>query len=261
MNVASTQEGAIDEGKKAEAWERKSPTGEWPPPPDRYERALLDLFEGFKPGRLLDVPCGQGAMSLRLRDMGYKVSCFDIAPELLRAEGFTVETGDMNESLPYPDREFDYILCKNGAHRVFGLDRLVSEFARITKTGGIAVISVPNYGRMERRLRFFLRGSVSRNINSQECEGVLDSPAANFRNGLLYPQIEISLRRHGFEVERVTSDGRAYRRLHLLPFVLLARFFCLFDTAKDRLDFCTKRVNSAHAIAGGGHIIVVARRL
>ena len=257
MNNNNLTSRTFHEERKEQAWERKSPTGQWPPPPDRYETALLNIFERLPKGKVLDVPCGIGQMSVRFREMGHSVACFDIAPELFRGEGFTVETGDMNESLPYPDNEFDYLLCKNGAHRIFALDRLFSEFARILKPGGKAVVSVPNYGRIQRRLNFFFYGSQSRNINSQEAEQVLDLPIANFRNCLLYPQIEKTFLRHGFSIEEIASE-KPYSPLHLYPLVLLARFVCSFASKKKRKDFSLEGANSKHAIAGGRHIIVVA---
>ena len=260
MNRAAMAEAAFHDDKKEEAWRRKSPAGTWPPPPDRYERALLQVFEREPRGKVLDAPCGQGAMSVRLREMGFEVRCFDIAPELFRGEGFTVETGDMNVALPYPDGEFDYILSKNGAHRVFSLDRMIAEFARILRPGGRVVLSVPNYGRIQRRIRHLLYGSLSRNINSQECERVLDAPIANFRNCLLYPQIEKTFLRHGFQIRAITSDGKPYSQFHSLPLVWLVRFLCRFSSQKDREDYSLEGSNSAHALAGGGHLIVVAEK-
>jgi methyltransferase family protein len=234
VNAELSTDRTFDGTRKDEAWDRKSPTGEWPPPPDSYETALLDIFKGFPPGKVLDVPCGIGQMSVRFRDMGHDAACFDLAPE-----------------------EFDYLLCKNGAHRVFALDRLFSEFARILKPGGKAVVSVPNYARIQRRLNSLLYGSQSRNVNSQEAERVLDLAIANFRNCLLYPQIEKTFFRHGFSIENITSET-PYSPLLLYPLVLLVRFFCLFASKKKREDFSLEGANSKHAIAGGRHIIVVA---
>lgn len=259
MKKDDSADRAFDQKRKDEAWDRKSPTGEWPPPPDSYEATLLDIFKEFSPGKVLDVPCGIGQMSVRFQEMGHSVACFDIAPELFRGEGIKVETGDMNESLPFPDNEFDYLLCKNGAHRVFALDRLFAEFARILKPGGKAVVSVPNYARIQRRLNFFLYGSQSRNINTQEAEQVLDLPIANFRNCLLYPQIEKTFLRHGFRIEEISSEP-PYSLWYLYPFVFIARVICSFASKKRQKDFSLEGANSKHAIGGGRHIIVVASR-
>ena len=55
MNVQDSTSRTFDQKRKQEAWERKSPTGQWPPPPDSYETALLEIFKDFSPGKVLDV--------------------------------------------------------------------------------------------------------------------------------------------------------------------------------------------------------------
>lgn len=234
---------------------------EFPGTPNPYEKALLELFEKAPRGSLLDAPCGKGQLSVWLREIGYDTHCFDIDAHLFRGDGFPFEAGDLNENLPYADNSFDYILCKNGAQRIFALDHLFSEFNRALKPGGTLVVSTPNYARIQRRLRYLVFGSVSRNVNSQLCGGSVDSHTARFRCALLYPQIEQTLQRQGFAVERITSDGKPYAAIHLLPYIFPIRLLSWFASEGKQEGYSLRGGNSAHALAGGRHLIVLAKKI
>lgn len=195
-----------------------------------------------------------------LREIGFDVHCFDIDAQLFRGRGFEFKTGDLNETLPYKENSFDFVLCKNGAQRIFAFDRLLSEFNRVLKPGGTLVLSTPNYARIQRRLRYLVFGSVSKNINSQKCGGSVDSPAARFRHMLLYPQIETTMERQGFKVAEILSDGKPYAAIHLLPYVLLIRCVTWFASKAKREGYNLNGANSAHALAGGRHLIVVGKK-
>jgi len=248
----------VDNSHREMSRPRASP---WPGAPTHHEKVLLELFGAFPKGSLLDAPCGKGQMSIWLREMGYDVHCFDIDPDLFQGESFPFQEGDLNGSLPYEDSRFDTILCKRGVQRISGLDGMLSEFRRVLKPGGTLVVSAPNYARIQRRLRFLVFGSVSKNINSQECRGWVESSTANFRNFLLYPQLEKTLQRQGLRIERVFSDGRPYAEFHLLPFVLLAKFSSLFASENKKSGYSLRGANSAHALAGGRHLIFVCKRM
>lgn len=121
-------------------------------------------------------------------------------------------------------------------------------------------MSLPNYARIQRRLRYLAFGSVSTNVNSQVCAGSVDSPTANFRACLLYPQLEKTLNRNGFQVDRILSDGKPYAAVHLLPFVGIAKLLSIFASNHKQQGYSLRGANSAHALAGGRHLILVAKR-
>ena len=48
---------------------------------------VLEITATLSKGKLLDIPCGQGALGERLRAQGFDIYCGDIDPEWYRIEG------------------------------------------------------------------------------------------------------------------------------------------------------------------------------
>ena len=175
---------------------------------------IMTIFEGFARGEVLDVPCGEGALALRLRDKGFSVRCCDIDPALMKAKGFESKQADLNrERIDYPDSSFDYVVCVNGLHRLYNIQTAIAEFARMLKPKGRLVISIPNYSSIVRRMRFLLTGSIAKNIAKQKFKQIVENPEAHFRNPLGLPQLRATLIANGsFFFHLVMSPPT---RLHL----------------------------------------------
>jgi ubiquinone/menaquinone biosynthesis C-methylase UbiE len=94
--------------------------------------------------RVLDVACGTGNLAIPAARAGATVTGVDIAPNLIaraRLEAQTAghairfDVGDA-ESLPYGDGEFDTTVTMFGAMFAFRPERVASELARVTRSGG-----------------------------------------------------------------------------------------------------------------------------
>ncbi|MBV8436175.1 MAG: class I SAM-dependent methyltransferase [Silvibacterium sp.] len=100
----------------------------------------------LQPGmRILDVACGTGNQSIPAARTGARVTGLDIAPNLLeqareraRAEDLKVDfvEGDA-EDLPYEAGEFDVVLSMFGAMFAPRPERVVAEFHRVCRPGGL----------------------------------------------------------------------------------------------------------------------------
>jgi SAM-dependent methyltransferase len=112
--------------------------------------------------RILDVGCHTGALIRRLHDTGYKnVEGTDLAQKF--EEGaFPFTTADLNE--PYEHlfngKKFDVIVASevvehldNPRHFLKGAHRLLSD-------GGIIIVTTPNVGFFEGRIKFLLKGEL-----------------------------------------------------------------------------------------------------
>jgi len=101
-----------------------------------------------KDARILDAAGGTGRVTLRLANLGYRVTLSDISPEMLIFARAKMDKNNVldkvnimecdNNHLPFPDNYFDLVLCWDGAfdsrHELF----------RVTKKGGIVSIFLSN---------------------------------------------------------------------------------------------------------------------
>jgi 2-polyprenyl-3-methyl-5-hydroxy-6-metoxy-1,4-benzoquinol methylase len=101
-----------------------------------------------KPGRILDVGCGGGKLLAELQDLGWQVDGVD-APgtkALGQKRGLKIATVDLQTAaLPYPKNYFDLVVCLDTLEHMRDDRRLIAEMARVTKSKGVIIISVPAY--------------------------------------------------------------------------------------------------------------------
>lgn len=98
------------------------------------------------PARILDAGCGNGAFSIPLAQMGYRVHGVDISGEMIafarrdaRDQGLDdvadFEVGDV-ERLPLPDAACDAVLCNAVLDFAPHPGRALAEFRRVLAPGG-----------------------------------------------------------------------------------------------------------------------------
>jgi ubiquinone/menaquinone biosynthesis C-methylase UbiE len=100
------------------------------------------LFEAVKevaPERFLEVGCGAGALSARVRDeVGAEVHAIDTSErmvDLTRELGIDAQVADVQE-LPFEDGSFDCVAAGWVLYHVADRDRAISECARVLRPGG-----------------------------------------------------------------------------------------------------------------------------
>jgi SAM-dependent methyltransferase len=101
-------------------------------------------------GRLLEIGCVPGRLTIMMADLGYQVCCMDINPgrlaELWKAHGIDVHQVNIEtDRLPYDDRCFSVVLFTEVLEHlriqpIFAL----REVFRVTKDRGQLILSVPN---------------------------------------------------------------------------------------------------------------------
>ncbi len=224
-------------------------------------RKVIEIFQGKPRGKVLDIPCGQGALTSRLRDMGFDVSCCDIDAGLFRLDGIPFKQGNLNNQLPYDDASFDYIASIAGIHRVHRFPYALSEFHRILKPGGELILSFPNYSNMERRAKFLFTGTVSKIVNAMSIhEHYTDDPDALFRQLLLFPQVYFSLLKNNFTIISMAGDKLKYRSLVLLPLWFLIKILQLVASRETKDKLCLEWTSSFTMLFGGNNLIIMARK-
>ncbi|MBI1884957.1 MAG: class I SAM-dependent methyltransferase [Chloroflexi bacterium] len=118
----------------------------------REERILrsIRLFRSLRGERLLDVGCGDGAVTVALKEAMNARQAFgvEIAPEgaaAARARGVEALQLDIDgHDLPFEDDFFDAAYCGEIIEHLFDTDHLLAEVRRVLKPGGVCVLTTPN---------------------------------------------------------------------------------------------------------------------
>ncbi len=121
----------------------------------------IDSLPDLRGKTVVDVPCGDGRASDRFRRKGAEIVALDLFPEFMRAEGVTARFADMTERLPLPDGVADYVICQEGIEHVPDQLKLLAEFNRVLKPGGMLLLSTPSISHMRARLSWLLFESDS----------------------------------------------------------------------------------------------------
>jgi 2-polyprenyl-3-methyl-5-hydroxy-6-metoxy-1,4-benzoquinol methylase len=112
----------------------------------RRRDTIFDLCRLLEIGYLLDAGAADGMMSGRLADLGWSVTAVDISARLLKLpleRSFSQVVADV-ETMPLRDSIFDLVVCTEVFEHLADYRRAVQEISRIMKSGGHAVVSVPN---------------------------------------------------------------------------------------------------------------------
>lgn len=113
--------------------------------------------------RVLDVGSGSGALSLRLKMMGYDVTALDLSPEHLDLEGIQVVKGDICSPVDcgIRDRKFACVVAVELIEHLPNLEAGFRNIAACLSEGGFLVVTTPNVNHFVARLRFLMSGAPS----------------------------------------------------------------------------------------------------
>lgn len=122
----------------------------------------LDILHKWEKGKLLDIGCGSGALLKAASDNGFEVSGIDIsevAVDMAKKNAPKAEiVMGIAEQLPFSEDSFDYLTCIGSLEHFIDPKKAAHEMSRVLKTGGEAVILVPNSHHLEAILNNSLYG-------------------------------------------------------------------------------------------------------
>jgi ubiquinone/menaquinone biosynthesis C-methylase UbiE len=137
------------------------------------ERALLPILDRAARGVALDVASGTGRVGAHLRRRGHRVIACDRSEEMLRRardrlEGTPMVRADILH-LPVRDASVDLVTCALALTHVHQLPAAFASFARVVRSGGLAVISdIHPFAVATGAQAFFRRGDGSRAVARNE---------------------------------------------------------------------------------------------
>lgn len=222
---------------------------------------ILKLLDNKRRGKILDVPCGEGALASKIKLLGFDIHCCDIDTKLFRLDDIEIKEGNLNEVLPYSNELFDYIICVAGLHRIHRLGHAINEFYRLLVPGGELIVSFPNYANFEHRLKFLFTGSLSKSVNRMVFhQHFSEHPDAHFRHLLLYPQLYFALESVGFETLGVFGDKFKRKSLFLSPFIFFIMTLGFLAPNEIKTKYRLRETTSTTMLLGGNNLIVTAKR-
>ena len=161
-------------------------------------RKLLALLDDEPRGRLLDVGCAAGELGVLLAARGWSVAGVDREPALVaaaRERGIDARHCDFGQMLlPWPDAAVDAVVLAEVIEHVLDTDHVLTEIARVLRSGGALVVTTPNLASLENRARLLLgRYPMWMDIRVEGTGHVRYYTPRMLR---------AHLRRHGFRVEQ-----------------------------------------------------------
>lgn len=221
------------------------------------ENSHLCLLHGITPGRFayfrdvltrraiaanglraLDIGCGGGFLAEEFAAMGCQVTGIDPSPASLEAArahaagrglrvDYRVGTG---ENLPAEDSAFDLAYCCDVLEHVAGVDRVISETARVLKPDGLFLFDTINRTAKSKLLAIKL-------MQHWPLTRVVDADIHDWDMFIKPAELADALERHGLKVGEITGLGpRASLPTVLKDFISARRGRITYGEFGRRLD-------------------------
>jgi len=198
------------------------------------QRAVLNHLPalGLPSGaRLLDAPCGGGAaLTLALREQGFKALGADIAPQAAVHLGAAFQKVNLDAPLPWPGQSFDAVISTEGIEHLENHFSFLREVNRILKPAGVLVLTTPNITALRSRVRFLGSGFFGRDarpLNESARHPLHHIGLATF------PELRYELHVSGFKLVEV-------RHTHIKPisyiYSLYVPWICLYTAIAFRKE-------------------------
>ena len=229
---------------------------------DAVFRRVLDL--GLPPGaRILDAPCGAGALTLTLRARGYETFGADVDAAAAAPLGDAFKTADLSQSLPWSDGRFDAVLSVEGLEHLENRHAYLREIARVLKPGGTLVLTTPNIVSLRSRVRF--RGSGFFHQDPRPLREAARHPLHHI--GLMtFPDLRYALHTSGFRIAAVAHTHIkpiSYLYAVLVPWAWVytaVAFRKERDPAQRAANREIRRALFSQSLLFGENVMVTARR-
>lgn len=233
--------------------------------------AIYDTVESIlegSHGRLLDVPAGEGALALRLKNHGFDVECCDLYPEMFKLFDVEIRSGNLDRRLPYDDGAFEHVVCVEGLEHIENPSNAISEFARLLRSGGQLIVSVPNIMNIEERFKWLFNGYTShfKPLSAKAIDDIrrnfaVKDEVALHVNPIGYSEVRFLLEKYGFRLEQTYADKPKKNSWAYLPVVGLIRLAAKFSSAAKREERWTDELNSSEVLLGGNTLIFRATKI
>lgn len=97
--------------------------------------------------KILDIGCGSGMITKKIKDLGYEVEGLDFSEEAINravANGINASVCNLDEGIKRPDSSYDVIWAGDIIEHVFDPIGLIKELHRILKKDGVLILCIPS---------------------------------------------------------------------------------------------------------------------
>ncbi|MBI4429232.1 MAG: class I SAM-dependent methyltransferase [Ignavibacteriales bacterium] len=119
-------------------------------------RFVIEHAVAFRGKHVVDMPAGTGVTSRTLRDVGARVSAFDLFPEYFKVDGIRCQRADILEGIPLTSGTADAVICQEGIEHFSDQLKAFREFNRILTPAGKLYLTTPNYSNLRAKLSHLL---------------------------------------------------------------------------------------------------------
>ncbi|MCD6353377.1 MAG: class I SAM-dependent methyltransferase [Proteobacteria bacterium] len=211
-------------------------------------------------GKLLDAPAGYGHLSMKLKELGYEVICGEIEPEIFKVKGIECIFTDLNRNIQAPDESFDYVCCVDGLEHMTDPYRAVEEFSRVLKPGGVGIFSIPNYSNIEKRFRYFIKGSLTKPKTVEDYKKA-GSNLFNFHNSpLTITILDLIFGINDLKIEAILRDKVKKKQYLFFPLVFVMRMAAFLSSDRSRRKNRYDITLRDEVILGGNTLIFIVRK-
>lgn len=120
----------------------------------------ISLIPESKNGLCLDIGCGSGLLTEKIKERGYNVISCDFderAIKLCKEKGTeAIQVNSETDRIPFDDNHFDLISCFEVIEHIKSPQNMLNEIHRTLKQDGIFVISTPNISWWYLRIKHLL---------------------------------------------------------------------------------------------------------
>lgn len=218
----------------------------------KHQQAVIDLFSGLSPGRVLDAGSGGDSIGRVLKDKGFDVVSLDLYEAPFLKNSFV--RADLNQGLPFRSGSFDYVLCSESLQYLENHSALFREFARVIKTNGSVVLSMPNLLNANSRLYFLQRGyyphfkPVRTVVEKKKWDSIV-------YNAISLVEVMELMKRNGFELKYVKASRTKASCYHLYLLIRLVNRLGLFFEKHREKCILVKHLSSKETLLGD-HLII-----
>lgn len=172
---------------------------------------IFEIMSAQRKGKVLDLGCGDGSNGEKLLELGFEVKAFDMDRKRFKFhDKISFFEGNLQESLPYQDNDYDYVLFMEVIEHIYNPGFVISEISRVLKKNGKLILSTPNILNVSSRFRFLAEGSFDffrePTLDFSKCfpAAIQNMHAIPWR----YQELEYLLYNYGLDVESFCVDKR-----------------------------------------------------